>query len=627
MRPLLAWIALFVACGPPAAPLAAVVAGTSGPKSEGATSTNRTIAIDTADSGVAWVNADETHVYWSQDKKLLRARHDGSDVEAFAPLEQGSQVRLHGGDVYWLDYRKAGHLLLRKPKNGGPEVMVTRQAPGVTRLAVDDSGVYTCGGSVGRVVNERVGPLAKESCSDIALDGEHVYFATNRSIMRVAKVDGAVQEIVAAAPSVGAIAVDERNVYWTSTDDHTLRSVAKSGGEVIVLAQNATGAVEVVEDSLVFGTTLTTGGIALMPKRGGAVRTVDIGWGSPSSIATARGRIFAGCGAVLRNVDPSGDLRVPPIPTCPTVATEHAGRPEIVTRSTADVYSVAVDDTHIYYAAGASDGYGLERGFVFRVSKKDGAQTTLAKDLVFPSHLTVGGDAVFFTQEVRGSPERVTFELSSVPKTGGAVTTMTHRIEMPEDVAFDGDFVYWGSHPSDDVVGWIGRVGDLRRAPEKIASGFRRLASVAVDAHYAYGIAGAGIVFRVSKTGGDLVPLGANRNARVLASDRDDLFWSAGERVFRLSKQGGPSLPIGSARAGTRITRLLVDEKTIYAAVADNDFATPKQIVAFPKTGGCATVVYGGSESNHQAVQPHAIDDEYIYGVTRNEVVRISKVR
>lgn len=169
-----------MACGPPAAPLAAVVAGTSGPKSEGATSTNRTIAIDTADSGVASVTRRKPTCIGRRTRSFFVRDTTAATSRRLRRWSRGAKWRLHGGDVYWLDYRKAGHLLLRKPKNGGPEVMVTRQAPGVTRLAVDDSGVYTCGGSVGRVVNERVGPLAKEYCRDIALDGEHVYFATNR---------------------------------------------------------------------------------------------------------------------------------------------------------------------------------------------------------------------------------------------------------------------------------------------------------------------------------------------------------------------------------------------------------------------------------------------------------------
>jgi hypothetical protein len=92
--------------------------------------------------------------------------------------------------------------------------------------------------------------------------------------------------------------------------------------------------------------------------------------------------------------------------------------------------------------------------------------------------------------------------------------------------------------------------------------------------------------------------------ARAHASDRDDRFWSAGEEVFRRSEQSGPSLLIGSATMPRR-----------------------SRSSRFRRSAAAQPVVYDGSESDHPPVEPRPIDDEYSDGVTRNEVVRISKAR
>lgn len=345
-----------------------------------------------------------------------------------------------------------------------------------------------------------------------------------------------------------------------------------------------------------------------MPKRGGAVRTVDIGWGSPSSIATARSQIFAGCGAVLRNVDPSGDLRVPPIPTCPTVATEHAGRRES-SRGRRPTSTPSRSTTPISPMPPAQATDTGSRGFVFRVSKKDGAQRALAKDLVFPSHLTVGGDAVFFTRKYAAR--------RSASRSSSRACRESRRcrhdddapdLGVPEHPRSTANSCCWGSRPSDDIIRRIGRVGDLRRARPRRSRADSDVSRPSPSTRTTRTVSPARVSsLSLAEQGGNLVPLGANRNARVLASDRDDLFWSAGERVFRLSKQGGPSLPIGSARAGTRITRLLVEREDNLRRGRGQQLATPKQIVAFPRPAAAQPSSTAAAESNHQAVQPHTM--------------------
>ncbi|HEY1554053.1 MAG TPA: hypothetical protein VGF94_04420 [Kofleriaceae bacterium] len=234
-------------------------------------------------------------------------------------------LALSGGEVYWLDLGGLGK--------------VSTDGTGATELVQPQSGA------------------AFALAGTIVVRGDTVYWADGNfpqgSIASVPAAGGATTTIATATEPLG-VAVDATNIYWSTfgSSDHPVGTVVKqrlAGGDAVVLASglSTVGPIAVDEANVYWSDDF--GAVASVPIAGGAVHQLapaqytlppaTILDGAPAAIAVSDGRVYwtstpldGTSPSTIRSVDIGGGTAT----TIATLATRPLG--------------LAVDDTFVYWS-------------------------------------------------------------------------------------------------------------------------------------------------------------------------------------------------------------------------------------------------------------------------------------
>jgi hypothetical protein len=210
------------------------------------------VVIATTHHVPAAITTDEQNVYWVE----LGAEADGSSSLMAMPKGGGApralaDVGRSGGqasatdDAYVYVSARWG-VITRVPKGGGASVVLASRgdlppsAQQWWRLALDAASVYWVDvgpdqrlpgppppgqGSVLRVAKSggptQVVASGQTGLSDIAVNGDHIYWAAQDGVWRRSKATGSIEHVVDTAMPPGsryALTLDERFLYWSDAN-------------------------------------------------------------------------------------------------------------------------------------------------------------------------------------------------------------------------------------------------------------------------------------------------------------------------------------------------------------------------------------------------------------------------
>lgn len=267
-----------------------------------------------------------------------------------------------------------------------------------------------------------------------------------------------------------------------------------------------------------------------------------------------------------------------------------------VARATYPEY-LATDATHVYWIN--------ENGELLRAPKVGDSDPELVTDLFqfIPLTLALDGDRVYlgvlpfsFTGPKPG-------EILSVPKTGGAVTTLVTGVATPFGFAFDDTYIYWAALGTLDFQEEeILADGKIERARKSDGSGRQTLAqnlSAPADLlvegdHVYYGETGLAKndttvgLFRVPKNGGTIVTLDGETASADLAFYGDSIIvWGGDDEhpqaFFRIKKDGSGKQVLLSDENLDSGPQVVGDRIYYTTYVSDTEGSTLRWI---PATGG-----------------------------------------
>lgn len=151
----------------------------------------RSRTIETLAPGTSAILADATHLFWSGAQGTFRARHDGSSVEALAPVAAGQLV-----------------------------------TDGSALFAAIDTSVDAIGAPQQyQVIYENSNLLLFPAQSPLAVDETSVYVATSSGVISVDKQGGNQRTVV--PQSAMTVAVDATNVYYFTSSSNSIMTACK----------------------------------------------------------------------------------------------------------------------------------------------------------------------------------------------------------------------------------------------------------------------------------------------------------------------------------------------------------------------------------------------------------------
>ena len=185
---------------------------------------------------------DGTHVYWvSHDKPEASihriARGGGADEVLFTGEGSVLDLRLHGGQLYWLGQGEGIGRIVRGDLDGsGREVLVDDIANPALEFAIDGGQIYfgaitpneiasvSTEGGAPQVLHR---PAGAQKTLEIA--GDHLFLTTasRGSVERIDVRDGAAITLVTGQLAPFDLAVDAVSVYWSDRDDGAVRKSAR----------------------------------------------------------------------------------------------------------------------------------------------------------------------------------------------------------------------------------------------------------------------------------------------------------------------------------------------------------------------------------------------------------------
>ncbi len=186
-----------------------------------------------------------TFLVWTSDTAVLSTPILGTVTKAIQIAATSSHVTLLAtgpSNAYWWDApaAPAPHVLLRADLTGGSPVTIAQAE--VTALAADFSQAYWSDeNGLHTVPHNGTSPILLDGtihATALAVGPETVYASDGKSVYAV-PINGLGQtQVLTATSEAGALAADNLNVYWTDTNDMTLREMPSQGGTVTVLAAN-----------------------------------------------------------------------------------------------------------------------------------------------------------------------------------------------------------------------------------------------------------------------------------------------------------------------------------------------------------------------------------------------------
>lgn len=553
----------------------------------------------------------DAHVYWLAGGAIRRAPRLGGPSELFVEAppktsgasasERGSHLAVHGGYLY---FDEGTTKLVRKPLAGGPSSPVATLSDPTASLAVDDDGVFVCdervlmrveeGGALRRLATER----DVYGCGDIALDGEHVWTARMNTVVRVPKVGG--EPVAFASDEVGAKlpVFDADHVYWGSGTG--LRVAPRSGGAASSLSGIRGRPVGVTSDHVLVE---SYDELFAVPKRGGADALVDKGWGRVVAARAVKGRTFIATKQAVRSVPESAVFVAPPAPSCPALPTATTSGETLVAPAKITV-ALAVDETNVYFTERFT-------GLTSKAPKTGGPVEKIAESVRGPERVAIDRDTIYVAVKTYEPAEKAS--LLAIKKSGGPATELFSAKSLVERaVTTDDAFVYFGVGSE---IARMPKGGGAKSAVARVSQ--RYYSSPLIEGDSLFGVAASDVAFRVPKAGGAVVALGVTDGAMTI--DRGYAYFRSGGRWARLPIAGGAAEYGAALPENVNLNgQAVADERALYASGSSKGgFA----VYAFPKGGGCPTVVVQKTEE----IGPVAVDDAWLYFGTESGVFRVKK--
>jgi sugar lactone lactonase YvrE len=277
-----------------------------------------------------------------------------------------------GAFVYFTarDSTKNTGSVVKTPVAGGASIVLAEAADPYA-IAVDDDSVYFTSYATGEVskVSKQGGAItvltekdtSTSSAAGIAIDDTDVYFTSTAGIFRVAKSGGTTALFAKDTNGADAVVVDATHVYWlgrgtTSELVGDVRKAAKSNGEVVetlgtapLFREGSTWSLAADEESL-YLPDRRGGKVYRMAKSNGDVHLVADNAGHPFSLATDGQYVYW----TDAGVDPASATETEPLVRKAPIG---GGTPvRIASTRTTGAYAIAVDKTGVYWTNYVSTG-------------------------------------------------------------------------------------------------------------------------------------------------------------------------------------------------------------------------------------------------------------------------------
>ncbi len=253
------------------------------------------------------LTTDDAAVYWTNSGTSAGDYKDGSVVRV--PLAGGSPTTLashqnnpvaiavHGGNVYWASYGSwkvpyDNGAVLKVPAAGGAITTIAAEQRHVTAIAVSNEDVYWTAS---------------------VWDGTR-----DSGVLMKARSEGGIPVTLASGPASGwrgaGVAVDEKNVYWT-TSDRVMKAPLRGGtAETLVSGQKGIGNEIVVDAANAYywaGDSLVAS-VMKVPTGGGAAVTLTTIHNLPAALAVGATDVYLSVRKnSMKKADADGILSVP----------------------------------------------------------------------------------------------------------------------------------------------------------------------------------------------------------------------------------------------------------------------------------------------------------------------------
>jgi hypothetical protein len=250
--------------------------------------------------------------------------------------------------------------------------------------------------------------------------------------MTVAKCGGVAVTLASGQPSLGDIAADSQNVYWTNESDESQGSLIRlpvHGAVPVTLAAGGDPAGVAVDATNVYWTDAFEGTVVTLAKSGGAPTTLATKQWSAGQLAVNTTRV---CWTIN-----NGDF--PDMTPSVVCVASSGGTPVTVASGNAVYWGLALDETTAY----AMTGDGSGSGSIIAVPLTGGTPITLGSGT--PAGVTVDETNVYWTNAPEDGGTGLVIR---VPKQGGIPVTLAVSQSNPGSIAVDAQHVYWTDNPS-----------------------------------------------------------------------------------------------------------------------------------------------------------------------------------
>jgi hypothetical protein len=283
--------------------------------------------------------------------------------------------------------------------------------------------------------------------TSVAIDGSSVYWsvlppgprAAQGAILRAPLGGGTITTLASFTPyNFGSIVVDDTSVYWSNTPDSSMTDVQitkadkNGGGPPVVIATSPGPTGMVLDATSIYWCALGSGGgtVATVGKTGGAPVTLATEQAQIMSLAVDSTYVYYGRGgsSTLNGVPQGPDGAIVSVPLA-------GGMPRtLVSMHGTTPLSVAVQGSYVYYTTMPYPPGPSRAGTLMRVPVGYGTPTTLASESDVIDALVVDSAHVYWGG--------VDIGLKSMPLAGGTPTEPA-PCQAPVGIAVSGSSLFW----------------------------------------------------------------------------------------------------------------------------------------------------------------------------------------
>lgn len=265
---------------------------------------------------------------------------------------------------------------------------------------------------------------------NLVFDENVVYWVTSdggNSIYRLSKAGGAPELYASAAEGIIGLAVDGKNVFWTSGNRIMRGNLDRSEIAPIATLDGLSGVNELsADESNLYFVTLD-GTLHEISKQGGQIITIGSGVMLNTNVALDAEHVYwLGQEGVYRASKRGGDQAL--LGKLPT------GTPS----------RIVVEDGRVYVATQLASGGSA----VVALPASGGEAVTIATSPTWAQALATGGDHIYWAT--------ASGEVWRIPTSGGTPELLELGQDSPGSLAVDGDSIYWANNRGDAAVMRLG---------------------------------------------------------------------------------------------------------------------------------------------------------------------------